>query len=101
MFSEAPPVALEDDPIYDLVETIVYAMVDHEEDVRFHVVRGEHNIVIEVKLNEADIGKVIGGLGKNAEAIRTILNAACKKLNVKYTFDIITSKSGGYQARRT
>ena len=76
--------------IRNLVETILHAMVEHEAHVQIHEVRGEHNVVFEIKVHETDVGHVIGVQGKNAEAIRTILNAACKKLHVKYTLDIIT-----------
>ena len=81
------------DPMYVLVETMVRAIVDHEDQVKINVVRGRHNVVYEVELHPEDIALSIGKEGQNAKAMRTILNAAARKLGVKYNLDIITDRN--------
>ena len=55
----------------ELVEYIAKGLVDEPEEVE---VTGEDG-VLELKVSEADRGKVIGRRGRTAHAIRTILTA--------------------------
>jgi len=56
------------------------ALVEHPDQVRVSEVAGEHASVIELRTAKEDLGKVIGKRGRNAQAMRTILNAASAKL---------------------
>jgi len=59
----------------DLVEYIVKSLVDDPASVDIKVIEGEKSTILELKVAEADIGKVIGKNGRIARAIRTILSA--------------------------
>jgi predicted RNA-binding protein YlqC (UPF0109 family) len=52
-------------------------------------IAGEHASVIELRTAKEDIGKVIGKRGRNAQAMRTILNAASAKLRKRVVLEII------------
>ena len=72
-----------------LVETIAKALVDRPEDVRVSMVVGEQTTVIELKVDQADLGKVIGKKGRTALSIRNILGAAGMKLRHRYLLEIL------------
>jgi hypothetical protein len=55
----------------DLVEEIAKALVDSPEDVRVTEVEGEQTTVLELRVRNEDLGKVIGRQGRTARAIRT------------------------------
>jgi len=74
-----------------LVEYIAKALVDHPEDVRVNRVEKDDEITIELRVNEADMGKVIGKQGRIAKSIRTVVKAAAAKenLQIRYNVDIV------------
>ena len=63
----------------DLVEYIVKYLVDDPSAVNVAVVEGEKSTILELRVAEGDIGKVIGKHGRIAKAIRTVLQAATAK----------------------
>ncbi len=71
-----------------LVEVITKALVDHPEEVVITEKNDGKAIVIEVKVAEADMGKVIGKQGRIAKAIRAVVKAAAAKEDKKVIVDI-------------
>jgi predicted RNA-binding protein YlqC (UPF0109 family) len=69
--------------------TIAKALVDQPERVSVAEVQGSHSSVLELKVAKSDIGKVIGKRGRTAQAIRTILSAACGKARKRYMPEIV------------
>lgn len=63
----------------DLLETIVKALVDNPDEVTVREVQGEKSTILELKVNEDDVGKVIGKQGRIINALRTILRSAAVK----------------------
>ena len=63
----------------DLVEYIAKSLVDNSSSVEVNVIEGEKSTILELKVAQDDIGKVIGKSGRIARAIRTILSAAAAK----------------------
>ncbi|MGB4450917.1 MAG: KH domain-containing protein, partial [Tepidanaerobacteraceae bacterium] len=57
----------------ELVEYIAKALVDHPENVTVNQVEGEQSIILELKVDPEDMGKVIGKQGRIAKAIRTVV----------------------------
>ena len=47
-------------------------------------------MVVELKVSEHDMGKVIGKQGRIAKALRTVVKAAATKQNKKVTVEIIS-----------
>ena len=73
----------------ELIKCIVQALVDYPEQVEISEVEGSRVSVFELKVAKADIGKIIGKQGRNALAIRTILNAASAKVKKRTILEII------------
>jgi predicted RNA-binding protein YlqC (UPF0109 family) len=68
---------------------IIKAIVDEPDEVEINVVEGEKSTIFELKVAQADIGKVIGKSGRIAKAIRTILNAAIARSGKRISLDIL------------
>jgi predicted RNA-binding protein YlqC (UPF0109 family) len=60
----------------DLVEFLVRALVSDPEAVRVEEVAENGDVVLEVRVADDDLGRVIGRDGRVANAIRTIAKAA-------------------------
>lgn len=73
----------------ELVEYIVKLLVDQPEQVVVTEIHSEKTIVIELKVAKPDIGKIIGKEGNTARAMRTILNAAGRKLGSRCILEIL------------
>jgi predicted RNA-binding protein YlqC (UPF0109 family) len=73
----------------ELVETIAKALVDKPEEVEVNEIEGTQSIIIELKVAEEDMGKVIGKQGRIAKAIRTVVKAAAIKENKRVVVEII------------
>lgn len=73
----------------ELVEFIAKALVDEPDKVQVTEVAGERITVIELRVAQSDLGKVIGKQGRTARSIRTLLNAAATKLRKRAVLEII------------
>ena len=73
----------------DLVEYIVKSLVDDPNAVDIKVIEGEKSTILELKVAEADIGKVIGKNGRIARAIRTILSACASAQSKRVILEIL------------
>ncbi|UCF36140.1 MAG: KH domain-containing protein [Acidobacteriota bacterium] len=73
----------------DLVESIAKALVDSPDQVVVTEVEGEQTTVLELRVAQPDLGKVIGKQGRTARAIRTILGAAGMKLRKRFVLEIL------------
>jgi len=71
-----------------LVELVVKALVDNPERVTVTAVEGERSLVIEVRVPEDDMGKVIGKGGRIANALRVVTKAAGAKRKKNIWVDI-------------
>jgi len=73
----------------ELIQTIAKALVDNPDQVDVREVEGQATTVIELRVAQSDLGKVIGKRGRTARAIRTILSAAGMKLGKRYVLEIL------------
>jgi predicted RNA-binding protein YlqC (UPF0109 family) len=73
----------------EMLELIAKALVDNPEAVGVQQVEGEQVTVLELRVAQEDLGKVIGKQGRTARAIRTILGAAGMKLHKRYVLEIL------------
>ena len=72
----------------ELLETIAKALVQFPEDVHAEMEEKEGEIHLALSVNEQDMGKVIGRSGRIAKAIRSVMNAAASKQNLRISIDI-------------
>ena len=73
----------------DFIAYLAKALVDKPEEVEVTEIAGEQSSVIELKVAKEDLGKVIGKQGRTAQAIRTIVGAASKKMHKRYVLELI------------
>lgn len=73
----------------ELVEAIAKALVDSPEDVVVTEKETDRTIVLELKVAQEDMGKVIGKQGRIAKAIRSVVKAAASKSDKKVVVDIV------------
>ena len=73
----------------DLIEYIAKSLVDDPTQVTVNVVEGEKSTILELRVAEADIGKVIGKHGRIAKAMRTVLLAAAAKTGKHTVLEIL------------
>jgi predicted RNA-binding protein YlqC (UPF0109 family) len=72
-----------------LLEHVAKAIVDAPDQVTVAAVEEGADTVLELKVAEGDLGKVIGKSGRTARALRTLLSAAGMKLHKHYTLEIL------------
>ena len=75
----------------ELLVEIAKALVDNPEDVQVTEVEGEQTTVLELRVHNEDLGKVIGRQGRTARAIRTLLSAAGMKIRKRFVLEILES----------
>jgi predicted RNA-binding protein YlqC (UPF0109 family) len=73
----------------ELVEIMAKALVDNPDQVEVTEIAGSDYSVIELKAAKEDMGKIIGKKGRNAQAMRIILNGASSKLRKRVVLEII------------
>jgi len=73
----------------DLIEYLAKSLVDDPAQVQVNVVEGEKSTILELRVAENDIGKVIGKHGRIAKAIRTVLQAASARTGKHTVLEIL------------
>ena len=73
----------------DLVEYIAKSLVDDPENVSVSIIEGEKSTILELRVSQNDIGKVIGKHGRIAKAVRTVLSAAASKSGKRVVLEIL------------
>ena len=73
----------------ELVKYIAASLVDKPEAIDVREVENEDSIVIELRVDPDDMGKVIGKQGRIAKAVRTIVKAASAKSSKPVFVEII------------
>ena len=73
----------------ELVEYIAKSLVDNPEKVSVSEVEGSKSVIIELRVAEDDMGKVIGKQGRIAKAIRTVVKASAIKRNQRVVVEIV------------
>ncbi|MDH5541397.1 MAG: KH domain-containing protein [Nitrospinota bacterium] len=72
-----------------LIETIVRGIVDKPDDVDVSEIYGEKTTILELKVAQEDLGKVIGKQGRTAKAIRALLSATAAKKSQRAVLEIL------------
>ena len=73
----------------ELVEVIAKSLVDHPEEVVVTESENDKALVVELRVAQTDMGKVIGKQGRIAKAIRSVVKAAASKENKKVIVEIV------------
>lgn len=73
----------------EVLEIIAKALVDSPDEVRVTEVEGDQSIILELRVADRDMGKVIGKQGRIAKAIRTVVKAAASREEKRVVVEII------------
>lgn len=73
----------------ELVEVIAKSLVENPDKVLVTQTEDDKAIIVELKVAQSDMGKVIGKQGKIAKAIRSVVKAASAKETKKVLVDIV------------
>lgn len=81
---------------------IVKGLVEHPDDVTITRSTDEMGVLLSVKVNEADMGNVIGRSGETAKSVRTLLRHYGMKKGERVSVKILepNEKSGNYRLNR-
>lgn len=74
----------------DLVEYIAKSLVDNPSAVQVTEKDGDRGIILELRVADEDVGKVIGKAGRIAKAMRTVLTASASKNGTRYSLEIVS-----------
>lgn len=73
----------------DVIEMIVRNLVDDADAVDVREVEGKGATVIEVRVAEEDMGKLIGRQGRTVRALRSLVHAAGMKQHRRFVLEIM------------
>ena len=74
----------------ELLDYMVKELVDNPNDVEItEEPEGEKTVIFKLKVDETDLGKVIGKKGRTAQAMRTILSCASAKEKKRAILEIV------------
>ncbi|HEY9167244.1 MAG TPA: KH domain-containing protein [Candidatus Kryptonia bacterium] len=76
--------------MHDFVEFVIKRLVDKPDNVQLTQDEKEANkVVFQLKVDQDDVGKVIGRKGRTANAIRTLLSAVAAREGKRAILEII------------
>ncbi|MEG3068458.1 MAG: KH domain-containing protein [Syntrophaceticus schinkii] len=73
-----------------LIKVLATSLVDYPEEVEVKEIEGENALIVELKVADADMGKVIGKQGKIARAIRALAKAKGNKIGRNVVVEIVS-----------
>ncbi|OGB74017.1 hypothetical protein A2V68_01455 [candidate division Kazan bacterium RBG_13_50_9] len=78
----------------EFVEYVVKAIVDNPGKVKVNRKVDEMGVLIELTVDPADMGKIIGKEGRTAKAVRTLLRVLGAQTNARINLKIIEPEGG-------
>lgn len=78
----------------EFVEYVVKAIVDNPDKVKVDRRVDEMGVLIELAVDPADMGKIIGKEGRTAKAVRTLLRVLGAQTNARINLKIIEPEGG-------
>jgi predicted RNA-binding protein YlqC (UPF0109 family) len=75
--------------VKDLVEYIVKALADKPDVVSLSEIEGEASIVLELRVDSEDMGRMIGREGRTINAMRSLARVVGAKMGKKVTLEIV------------
>jgi len=85
----------------EFLESVIKAIVDNPSDVKVTRTIDEMGVLLNLKVNPEDMGKIIGRQGSTAKAIRTILRVIGTKHNARINLKIEEPEGGRVPPRES
>ena len=73
----------------ELVRYMAESLVDDPESVEVREVRNRSGVVLELRVADADMGRVIGKGGRIVNAMRTLVDVAAEKQDRNVRLDVV------------
>jgi uncharacterized protein len=73
----------------ELVEFVAKKLVTHPESVQVRLIEGDAGQTVQLTVDEADMGCIIGRNGRTAKALRTLLFASATKSQTQVGLEIV------------
>lgn len=73
----------------ETIETVVKALVDDADAVDVREIERDGTTRIEIRVAQADMGKVIGRQGRTVRALRSLVYAAGTKQHRRFVLDVV------------
>ncbi len=73
----------------EVLEIIAKALVEKPDEVSVTEIEDGDGVILELRVADSDMGKVIGKQGRIAKAIRTVVKAAASIENKRVSVDIV------------
>ncbi len=73
----------------EFIEFVARNLVDYPEEVEVRQIDGEKTVILELKVNKGDIGKIIGRGGRTIKAIRTLLVTTAAKNGLRAVLEVL------------
>ena len=73
----------------ELLAVIAKSLVDDPSSVEVSEKEGERSVILELRVADSDMGKVIGKQGRIAKCIRTVMKAAASRENKHVVVEIV------------
>ena len=73
----------------ELLAVIAKSLVDDTSSVEVSEKEGERSVILELRVADSDMGKVIGKQGRIAKCIRTVMKAAASRENKHVVVEIV------------
>jgi predicted RNA-binding protein YlqC (UPF0109 family) len=79
---------LRDASVYHLIFKLVSALVEHNDEIIVQTVLTNEGMTFSVRVHPEDLQHLVGEQGRNADAIRTLIDSAGNKLKRRYSLVI-------------
>lgn len=73
----------------EFVEYILKNLVDAPEDVNVNCCQGDDGMIVEIRVNPMDVGKIVGRRGNIIKSLRTISTMICARFGHRVRLEII------------
>lgn len=73
----------------ELIEFVAKKLVQHPEDVQVRCIESDDRQNYELRVNQEDMGRVIGKNGRTAKALRTLVGSAASKAEIQAGLEIV------------
>lgn len=73
----------------EILEVVINNLVEDTDSVSIEEITENNELKFEVRVNQKDMGRVIGKKGKIAQSIRTVMKAIAAKENKKVVVEFI------------
>ncbi len=73
----------------EFIEYVARQLVDRPDSIALTEEEKDGKLIFKIKVDEADVGKIIGKKGRTAQAVRVLLSAVAAKQGKRAIFEVL------------